>query len=90
MKTVNHPHHAAMSRELDEARRLVAGTRRRAHRRRYLYEIEFFDTHVGSLDTRPLDVEPDDLEASELTRPLDPRLREIISAAAQGWVIGQV
>lgn len=93
MKTL-HPPRA----EFDEAPNPpVGGFRRRAQRRRYLYEIEFFDAgHTGRLRAIP---ERDD--AAELASPgfdesvfgigpRDPRLREIITAAAQGWVIGRL
>jgi hypothetical protein len=55
-----------------------------------LYEIEFFDD-AASLQTAPSEPvrrTPDDEPGLE--RPLDPRLREIITAAACGWVIGSL
>ncbi|WP_146158099.1 hypothetical protein [Enhygromyxa salina] len=82
------PPHAELSRELDAVRRTVGGARPRAQRRRYLYEIEFFDAHPG----RPRAALASQLavDESDPARPLDPRLREIITAAACGWVIGSV
>lgn len=111
MKT-DHPQHDELPGESNEARSgdderphlLVSGSRRRTQRRRYLYEIEFFDAghttslqaaarpHAAAAELAEFGAELQDpmLDDAAMPGPRDPRLREIISAAASGWVIGQV
>jgi hypothetical protein len=89
MKTL-HPQHAEPAPELEPG-----SSRRRSQRRRYLYEIEFFDAgHTGRLRPAPRTPQANELAIQDdelgLAGPRDPRLREIISAAATGWVIGNL
>ena len=67
-------------------------------RRRYLYEIEFFDAGHGRgmgapIDAQaqgPLEHDYDQLfgQPNQDEGPRDPRVKRMIQAAANGWVVG--
>ena len=73
------------------------GDRRASSRRRYLYEIEFFDAgHVAAVPAagntregpRASEALLEDPERGD--GPRDPRLEQLIRDAADGWVTSKV
>lgn len=89
--------------EAPEGKPLLADGLRRGSRarRRYLYEIEFFDAGHAPTPAHPTGggiARPQERLATDLLfgpheldeGPRDPRLKRMIQAAASGWVAGKI